>query len=104
MAWVEDEYKEWQDNHEEVEGEWDDDWSDEEKQKYYENLEDHNEEYVYQYKEWQDKYEEVEGEWDDDWSDEEKQKHYEKLKDHNEEYVYHLCFTNSTLLRSLLLR
>ena len=47
MARDEDEYKEWQDDYEEVEGEWDEDWSDEEKRKYYENLKLYNEKYVY---------------------------------------------------------
>ena len=46
MARDEEEYKQWQDAYDEVEGEWDEDWSNEEKQQYYENLQVYNEEYV----------------------------------------------------------
>ena len=47
MARHQDEYKEFQDAYEAVEGEWDEDWSNEERQRYYENLKGYNDEYVY---------------------------------------------------------
>lgn len=46
MPWDEDEYKEWQHRYEDIEEEWDEDWSNEKRRDHFENLRLHNEQYV----------------------------------------------------------